>query len=121
MAYLLVGVAGALGALLRYLIGLILFTDSIFPFATLAVNLVGCYFLAYLTTSLLPKSNLSSNLQTAITTGFLGAFTTFSTFSLETVELVHRGEYLLSIVYVLISMIGGILMSKLGWKSEGSK
>ena len=49
LIYLYIGLAGALGAISRYLVGILFFSDSLFPFATLLVNLVGCYALAYLT------------------------------------------------------------------------
>lgn len=117
MVYLLIGIAGALGALTRYLIGLLLFS-SIFPFATLVVNLIGCYVLAFLSSVVFQKSKLSSTMKTAITTGFLGGFTTFSTFSIETVELFQQGNYISAVLYVSISILGGIVMTNLGWKKE---
>lgn len=118
MIFLYIGMAGALGALSRYLIGLILFTYAVFPFATLAVNLVGCYTLAVLSSSLFQKSKLSSEMKAAIASGFLGSFTTFSSFSLETMQLYQSGEVLCACLYSAISMIGGIMMSNLGWKNE---
>ncbi|MFF2755191.1 fluoride efflux transporter CrcB [Psychrobacillus sp. NPDC058041] len=118
LAYLFVGLAGALGAITRYSIGLMLYTHSIFPFATLIVNLVGCYLLPFLTSSVFRKSKFSPNVQTAITTGFLGSFTTFSAFSVETVKLLQQGEIVFAVLYILISVVGGIVMSNLGWKHE---
>lgn len=118
LAYLFVGLAGALGAITRYSIGLILYTHSIFPFATLIVNLVGCYLLPFLSSSVFHKSKFSPNVQTAITTGFLGSFTTFSAFSVETVKLLQQGEIIFAVLYVLISVVGGIVVSNLGWKHE---
>lgn len=118
MIFLYIGIAGALGALCRYLIGLVFFTYAVFPFATIAVNLVGCYMLAYMSSSLFQKSKLSSEMKTAIVTGFLGSFTTFSAFSLEMMQLYQSGEVLYACIYSVISMIGGIVMSNLGWKNE---
>lgn len=118
MVYLFVGLAGALGALTRYSVGLMLYTYSIFPFATLLVNLVGCYLLPFLSSTVFHKSKFSSDVQTAITTGFLGSFTTFSAFSVETVKLFQQGEIILAVLYVLVSVVGGIVMSNLGWKHE---
>lgn len=118
MIFLYIGIAGALGALCRYLLGLILFAYSVFPFATLGANLVGCYMLAYLSSSLFQKSRLSSEMKAAIATGFLGSFTTFSAFSVETTQLYQSGEVLYACLYSAISMIGGIVMSNIGWKNE---
>jgi CrcB protein len=118
LAYLLVGLAGALGAITRYSVGLMLYTHSIFPFATLIVNLVGCYLLPVLSSSVFHKSRLSPKVQTAITTGFLGSFTSFSAFSVETVKLLEQGDIKFAVLYVLLSVVGGIVMSNLGWKHE---
>lgn len=118
MVYLYVGLAGSLGALTRYYIGYVLFTSSVFPITTLLINLVGCFVLTYLSTTVFQKSKFSSSFQTAITTGFIGSFTTFSTFSVETVDLWEQGEVGLTTVYVLISIVGGLVMSHLGWKKE---
>jgi CrcB protein len=123
MAYLLVGIAGTLGAILRYVIGITFFTNSPFPFATLLINLIGSFLLAWLTTNLFKNVSLSPILITAIGTGFVGSFTTFSTLSIETVTLFNNGELLLGITYVLVSLLGGLFMSRLGFKvsKEGQK
>ncbi|MBT2601499.1 CrcB family protein [Bacillus sp. ISL-53] len=115
MVYFLVGVAGTLGAILRYLIGVSLFTNSSFPYATLSINLFGSFLLAWLTTRLFKKTSLSSTLTTAIGTGFVGSFTTFSTLSIETVKLFQNGDILLGGLYVFVSIFGGLLMSRLGF------
>ena len=91
MVYLFVGIAGSLGAILRYLIGISLFTNSSFPYATLSINLIGSFLLAWLTTRFFKRTSLSPVIATAIGTGFVGSFTTFSTLSVETVQLFQRG------------------------------
>src|SRR4051812_9664562 len=123
MAYLLVGIAGTIGAILRYVLGITFFTNSPFPFATLLINLIGSFLLAWLTTNLFKNVSLSPILITAIGTGFVGSFTTFSTLSVETVTLFNNGELLLGITYVLVSLLGGLFMSRLGFKvsKEGQK
>jgi len=118
MIYLYIGIAGAFGAMSRYLIGLFLFTQAVFPFATLFVNLAGCYMLAYLTSTVFHKNWISANFKTAIGTGFLGSFTTFSAFSLETIQLFQDERVFLAILYIFISMVGGNLMWNLGLKKE---
>ncbi|TLS37088.1 fluoride efflux transporter FluC [Pseudalkalibacillus caeni] len=116
MVYIYVGIAGALGAILRYLIGISLLTNSTFPWATLVTNLAGSFLLAWLTTTLFKKIPVSPVVASSIGTGFVGSFTTFSTLSVETVELFKDDHLLLGIAYVLVSIAGGIFMSRLGFK-----
>lgn len=118
MVYMFVGIAGSLGAILRYLIGIFLFSHSFFPYATLCINLVGSFLLAWLTTRFFRRTSLSPLITTAIGTGFVGSFTTFSTLSVETVQLFQRGAVGLGVLYVTISIIGGFLMSTLGFNVE---
>ena len=116
MVYLYVGIAGFFGAILRYLIGISFFTNSLFPYATLSINLFGSFLLSWLTTNLFKRFSLSSSVKAAIGTGFVGSFTTFSTLSVETVELFESGGVLIGILYVFVSIAGGLLMSRLGIK-----
>lgn len=111
-----VGIAGAIGAMLRYWIGIFLFTNSSFPYATLSINLIGSFLLAWLTTFLINRFSLSSVIATAIGTGFIGSFTTFSTLSIETIELFQSGNILFGLLYVFVSIIGGLVMSRLGFR-----
>jgi fluoride exporter len=116
MIYLWVGLAGALGSILRYIIGISLFTNNIFPWATLAVNLFGSFLLAFLTTVIFKKIPISPTATSAIGTGFVGSFTTFSTLSVETVALFNNSYFLLGLIYVLVSMVGGIFMCRMGFR-----
>ncbi|MED1674543.1 fluoride efflux transporter CrcB [Pallidibacillus thermolactis] len=116
MVYLLVGIAGALGAMVRYIIGLVLFTNVMFPMATLIINLIGSYLLAWFTTNLFQRIEVSPELKTAIGTGFVGSFTTFSTLSVETINLFRNGLIYMGILYILFSLFGGLLMCRLGYK-----
>lgn len=113
MVYLFVGIAGSLGAVLRYWLGLFLFTNSTFPIATLSINLIGSFLLAWFTTGFFKKTSLPASITTAIGTGFVGSFTTFSTVSVETVELFQNENILLGVLYILGSLLGGLFMS--GW------
>lgn len=115
MVYFWVGIAGALGATLRYLLGVTLYTNSSFPYATLITNLIGSFLLAWLTTQVFKKLDISSTTATAIGTGFVGSFTTFSTLSIETVQLFQKGDFLLGVFYIFVSLVGGLLMSRLGF------
>ena len=116
---LLVGIAGAFGALLRYWIGLTLFAGHSFPFATLFINLSGSFLLAWLTTYFFRRFRIPPALATAIGTGFVGSFTTFSTFSIETTSLFRTGHIALGLIYVLFSIFGGLALSRLGSNSAG--
>ena len=113
MKQLAVGLGGALGAMSRFAIGLWMPPVAGFPFATLVVNLVGSFVLAYLLTNTNMFKNI--NIKLAVTTGFLGAFTTFSTFSFETFDLLASGKVGHAVLYVSLSFIGGILLSYTGY------
>lgn len=114
MTYILIGVAGFLGAILRYLIGFVFFSDSFFPITTLCINLSGSFLLARIMYSSWRKIPLSAELKTAIGTGFIGSFTTFSTFSVETVNLFQNGKVLFGFLYIFLSLFGGYFMAYLG-------
>ncbi|SFC81743.1 camphor resistance protein CrcB [Bacillus sp. OV322] len=121
MVYLYVGFGGILGAILRYVIGGWIFEETVFPFATLSINLAGSFLLAWLTASLFKKTSIPSELKTAIGTGFVGSFTTFSTLSIETVTLFKNGHGYMGGLYIAISIIGGVLMSRLGFMASGEE
>jgi len=113
MTYILVGLAGSLGAILRYLIGFAFFQDQVFPYATLSINWIGSFLLSKWIHGDW-KIKLSAEIKTAIGTGFIGAFTTFSTFSVETVELFENGLYTLGLLYIFLSLLGGLWMAHIG-------
>ncbi|MED3623805.1 fluoride efflux transporter FluC [Neobacillus thermocopriae] len=115
MIYFWVGLAGMLGAILRYLVGMMIFTNSPFPFSTFIINIIGSFLLAWLTTNIFKRLSISPDTATIVGTGLVGSFTTFSTLSVETVELFQNGHTLLGIVYVTISIFGGLGMGRLGF------
>jgi len=115
LIYLYIGLAGALGAMARYWVSIFMVNDSGFPFSTLLVNLIGCYALAYIASRTLPISN---KLKSAINTGFLGSFTTFSAFSVETIKMIETDQLGTAILYITISIVGGVIMTNLGWNNE---
>ncbi len=118
MLYIYVGLAGAFGALLRYEIGVGVhnFYGGTFPFETLAVNLIGSFMLGWLTHYLFRTGRLSPMVVTAIGTGFIGSFTTFSTFSVETIVMIETGNLSGALAYVTLSIVLGLLSSWLGYK-----
>ena len=90
---LAIALAGALGALARYgLAGLVQrWAGPRFPLGTLTVNVLGCLLLGWLATLTLDRWSLTPTARTAVLVGFLGAFTTFSTFGYETLALLREG------------------------------
>lgn len=107
--YVVIG--GGIGALLRYLIsGLIQKQSiSIFPHGTLVVNLIGAFIIGFLW-ELFQNVIVSTNIRVFLFMGILGAFTTFSTFSLETVNLIKDKEYITALINILISNLGCIIL-----------
>ncbi|MDP9396979.1 MAG: CrcB family protein [Actinomycetota bacterium] len=111
MRILLVAVAGALGALCRYAVGLAA-GSAAFPWATLAINVAGSFLLAaLLAVAPVPRGDVT----VALGTGFLGAFTTFSTFSVETLALLRDGRAGAAAAYVAASMVLGVAAAGAGW------
>ncbi|MCM3727535.1 fluoride efflux transporter CrcB [Neobacillus cucumis] len=116
MNVLAVGVGGFFGALLRYLIGKEIPAPSGFPLGTLVINLLGGLFLSWFFTITVKRTNISPNLKLTIGTGFTGAFTTFSTFSVETLNLIKNDQIILACLYVVLSILGGIILALIGAK-----
>ncbi|MDQ1002485.1 CrcB protein [Neobacillus niacini] len=107
---------GFLGALTRYAIGEWIQTNNGFPLGTLLINLLGCLFLGWFLTFITNRKNIKPALTLLIGTGFFGSFTTFSTFSVETILLFQNGQAAYGVLYILISIILGILMAYFGLK-----
>ncbi len=108
----MVAVAGAVGALCRYGIGAAFGSDR-FPWATLAVNLIGSLLLGALLGA--RPTWLSDDAVVAASVGFLGAFTTFSTFGFETQALVRDGRTAAALAYLATSVGAGVFLAALGW------
>jgi CrcB protein len=98
---------GAFGAALRYLVsnGVYNLLGRDFPYGTLAVNLLGSFLMGILSVILLERNELDPLLKLAILVGFLGAFTTFSTFSMDTLALINEGALSRALLNMLISVI----------------
>lgn len=110
-----IGLAGMAGAITRVLLGEFIQSESGFPMATLAVNIVGTFILCLIVAGALRKINLNRQLFDAVTTGFLGSFTTFSALSLETVLLVEAGQLGMAVWYVALCIIGGLAAGVFGF------
>lgn len=116
MLYFGIVVAGGLGALLRYALGrmAVNLQWTALPFGTLFANLIGCFLIGYLSWVLVHRFQVSEQLQIIVITGFLGGFTTFSAFSLETISMFESGAHLRAITYVSVKVVLCILMCLLG-------
>lgn len=110
-----VALGGAFGAVLRYLLsGLVSrYVESAFPAGTLGVNLVGCLAVGLLWEPL-AHTALSPHVRTFFLIGVLGAFTTFSTYGIESVNLLRAGELRLALLNLLLSNVLGIAFVLLG-------
>lgn len=114
--YLYIGVGGAIGAVLRYMIeGIHLdHYQEVVPLNTLIINVIGCFILAVILTISIEILELNPDLRLGIATGLIGAFTTFSTLCKETAELLFRGYYFSAISYVAISVFLGFMATYFG-------
>ena len=108
-----IALAGAIGAVARYRIGLAMGVRS-FPWATLGVNVTGSFLLAFVLAGPV-TSRWSPATTTAIAVGLLGAFTTFSTFGYETFTLVRTGRENLAVAYVVLSLVVGLGATAVGY------
>jgi CrcB protein len=108
--YLWIGLAGAAGALGRYAVGGLVLRgrETAFPWGTLVVNVSGCFLLGLVFTVLTERFAVAPVLRTALTVGFLGAYTTYSTFALETARLVEDGALGLGLANVALSAVAGL-------------
>lgn len=119
MQYLYVFIGGALGALIRF--GLSHFNQGNgFPTGTFIANLAGAFLMGLITALILKTFQNNPLLKKGITTGFLGALTTFSTFQFELVHMLEQLNYVLLGIYAITSYIFGILLCYLGGKIGGA-
>ncbi|MES9900130.1 MAG: fluoride efflux transporter CrcB [Sedimenticola sp.] len=107
---LFIAAGGAAGALMRFWVsnGVYILLGRGFPYGTLAVNVLGSLVMGLLFTLFLERMTVSPEMRGALLIGFLGAFTTFSTFSIETLSLIEQAEYMKAGLNMVISVIACI-------------
>ncbi|MDE8346918.1 MAG: fluoride efflux transporter CrcB [Acidocella sp.] len=109
MAYLWVALGGALGSVLRFWLAttIALAVGSAFPWGTLLINVLGSFVISFfgMLTGSVPRFAVSNDIRVFVTVGICGGFTTFSSFSLQTVELARTGEAARAGLYVAASVI----------------
>lgn len=110
-----IGVAGALGTLTRYGLGL-WFSERVgpgFPWGTFVINITGAFILGFL--AAVGRQRIGPTLFLALTTGFLGGYTTFSTWTVETLTLAQKGNMTLALTNLVGSAVVGYLAAALGY------
>jgi len=114
---LLIGLGGGLGSILRYLTQelSVRILPVTFPFGTFFVNVIGCFVIGLLFALTEKFAGFSAEWRLFLITGVCGGYTTFSTFSLESFSLVKEGNYAYFLVYVLASVVVGILATVAGY------
>ena len=117
---LLVFAGGGLGSVFRYFIGLWLNrNDFLTPWGTFSVNIIGSLLIGLLAGYNLRNLNLSHEFQAFLIVGFLGGFTTFSSFAFENLIMLQQGKYLLFAAYFLTTIIAGLFAVSLGYHISG--
>ncbi len=114
LVYLTIG--GIVGTLARYFLSGFIYklTGTDFPYGTLVINLSGCLLIGIFATLSDEKLILGPDMRVMLMAGFCGAFTTFSTFMLETGNLIKDGEWLRALGNVFLSVLVGFILFRLG-------
>jgi fluoride exporter len=111
---ILIAIFGAVGTLARYGLQGVIQSRSGFPYGTLLINLLGCFFLGLIGQFTLNRMVISPDLRIAIAVGFFGGFTTFSSFGWETAKLLEEGAWARASAYVSASVVIGLFLSVAG-------
>jgi len=116
LRFFVIALGGAIGTLLRYIAGGLdyRFSGGVFPISTLVVNITGSLVIGFLW-GIVDRFTVSPNVRLFVFIGVLGGYTTFSTFSLETFNLMRDGEYRIALMNVILSVILSIGAVFLGY------
>jgi len=114
--FLIVGLGGAVGSMLRYGVQRILQVQSTatFPVGTLLVNIAGCFLIGILWSMISRSLTWNEEMKLLLMTGFCGGFTTFSAFTLEGIGLLKENKTALFLIYLTASVVGGLLATFIG-------
>lgn len=116
--FLLVGMGGGIGSMIRYGCNVFIGIKP-FPFATLIINIAGSLIIGTVLGLSLKNETFANNWKLFFATGICGGFTTFSSFSLENMQLLQNGKYFLCAAYIVASVVLGISAVLLGYKIAG--
>ena len=109
MSILAVGAGGFLGSVFRYLISLIPVSEAtVFPIKTFIINIIGCILIGAIAVSVSKNVEMSPQMLLFLKVGLCGGFTTFSTFALETANLMKAGHMGAALLYVVLSVLVGV-------------
>lgn len=115
MTYIAVAFGGALGAMSRFFVyNTLMRASSSYPWATFTVNVLGSFLIGIAFVLITERLEMGPYWRGVVTVGFLGAFTTFSTFSMDVIGLLEQGETGSAILYVLSSVVVCIIAAWLG-------
>jgi CrcB protein len=114
--FLIVGLGGAVGSMLRYAVQKIFQVQSAaaFPTGTLLVNIAGCFLIGILWSMISRSLTWNEEMKLLLMTGFCGGFTTFSAFTLEGIGLLKENKMALFLIYLTASVVGGLLATFIG-------
>lgn len=116
MELLSIAAGGALGAVSRFCLGNLIsrIIGSALPYGTFVINIVGCFFMGLIMTMIIERGMLSASWRLLLCVGFLGGFTTFSSFGYETLMLLQEEKIVAALAYVGGSIILGLMSAALG-------
>ena len=116
MQTLAIAVGGAMGAVMRFWMsnGIYGLVGRDFPYGTLAVNVLGSLLMGFLYILFLERMSVEPEVRALLLIGFLGAFTTFSTFSIETLNLIEQADYAKAMLNMLLSVIACVAAAWFG-------
>jgi len=109
MKYLAVAGGGAAGAMLRYYLGgsILSRIAAPFPTATFVINITGSFIIGFFLTLINERIPINPNVRLAVAVGFVGAYTTFSTFEYETAKLIEERDFIIGLLYIALSLVLG--------------
>lgn len=108
--YLLIAAGGALGSIARYWVGSTISgrTGARFPYGTMVINMTACIVLGFTLTYFGKRADLNPAWRFLVAIGFIGAYSTFSTYEWETLSTMRSGAFLMSVVYAVGSLVLGL-------------